>query len=233
VRIRASVVATVALALVGITAFQRGVPNGDFSVAKLAAKDVPFPDPAVDDPLAAGAPESAVLAGGCFWGVQAVFQHLKGVVRATSGYSGGSAKTAKYEIVSGGRTGHAEAVRVTYDPAQISFGQILKIFFAVAHDPTELNRQGPDEGTEYRSVIFYAGEDQKRIAESYVAQLGEAKVFRRRIATAIVPLEAFYPAEAYHQDYAARHPYDPYIMINDRPKVDALRKLYGSVYVER
>ena len=232
-RTSALVVATVALALAAIAAFPRGVHDGNLAVAKLAAKDAPFPDPAVDDPLAAGAPESAVLAGGCFWGVQAVFQHLKGVVSATSGYSGGSAKTAKYEIVSGGTTGHAEAVRVTYDPAQVSFGQILKIFFAVAHDPTELNRQGPDEGPQYRSAIFYAGEDQKRIAESYVTQLGEARVFRRRIQTAIVPLEGFYPAEAYHQGYAARHPYDPYILINDRPKVDALRKLYGSVYVER
>ena len=232
-RTSALVVATVALALAAIAAFPRGVHDGNLAVAKLAAKDAPFPDPAVDDPLAAGAPESAVLAGGCFWGVQAVFQHLKGVVSAISGYSGGSAKTAKYEIVSGGTTGHAEAVRVTYDPAQVSFGQILKIFFAVAHDPTELNRQGPDEGPQYRSAIFYAGEDQKRIAESYVTQLGEARVFRRRIQTAIVPLEGFYPAEAYHQGYAARHPYDPYILINDRPKVDALRKLYGSVYVER
>jgi len=227
------VVATVALALAGIVAFERAAPDGVLSVPELAAKDAPFPDPAVDNPLAAGAPESVALAGGCFWGVQAVFQHVKGVVSATSGYSGGSAKTAKYEIVSSGTTGHAETVRVLYDPAQVSFGQILKIFFAVAHDPTQLNRQGPDEGAQYRSVIFYAGEDQKRIAELYVAQLGEAKVFRRRIVTAIAPLEAFYPAEAYHQDYAARHPYDPYIVINDRPKVDALRKLYGSVYVER
>ena len=162
-----------------------------------------------------------------------MFRPSFNIVSATSGYSGGSAKTAKYEIVSGGTTGHAETVRVIYDPARVSFGQILKIFFAVAHDPTQLNRQGPDEGAQYRSVIFYAGEDQKRIAELYVAQLAEARVFRRRIVTAIVPLEAFYPAEAYHQDYAARHPYDPYIMINDRPKVDALRKLYGSVYVDR
>lgn len=231
---RTIAVATVAVALAGILSFRDSAPRSLFP-GDLAAKEAPFPDPTVDNPLAAGsaAPDSVVLAGGCFWGVQAVFQHVKGVVGATSGYAGGSAKTAKYEIVSSGATGHAESVRVTYNPAQVSFGQILKIFFAVAHDPTQLNRQGPDEGTQYRSAIFYTSEDQKRIAESYVAQLGGSKVFRRPIVTAIVPLEAFYPAEAYHQDYAARHPYDPYIMINDRPKVDALRRLYGSVYVGR
>jgi peptide-methionine (S)-S-oxide reductase len=200
----------------------------------ISAKDSAFPDPLVDNPVAPGSlPESVVLAGGCFWGVQAVFQHLRGVTTAVSGYSGGSQKNAKYELVSAGNTGHAESVRVTFDPSQVSFGQVLKIFFDVAHDPTELNRQGPDEGTQYRSVIFYAGDNQRRIAEAYVAQLGEAKVFRRRIATQIVPLEAFYAAEAYHQDYATKHPYEPYIMINDRPKVDALRKRYASVYVDR
>jgi len=198
------------------------------------AKDSAFPDPLVDNPVAPGLlPESVVLAGGCFWGVQAVFQHLRGVTSAVSGYSGGSERNAKYELVSAGNTGHAESVRVTFDPSQVSFGQILKIFFDVAHDPTELNRQGPDEGTQYRSAIFYAGDNQRRIAEAYVAQLGEAKVFRRRIVTQIVPLEAFYAAEAYHQDYATKHPYEPYIMINDRPKVDALRKRYATVYVDR
>jgi peptide-methionine (S)-S-oxide reductase len=200
----------------------------------ISAKDSIFPDPLVDNPVAPGSlPESVVLAGGCFWGVQAVFQHLRGVTSAVSGYSGGSQKNAKYELVSTGNTGHAESVRVTFDPSQVSFGQILKIFFDVAHDPTELNRQGPDEGTQYRSAIFYAGDGQRRIAEAYVAQLGEAKVFRRRIVTQIVPLEAFYAAEAYHQDYATKHPYEPYIMINDRPKVDALRKRYAPVYVDR
>jgi peptide-methionine (S)-S-oxide reductase len=188
----------------------------------------------LDDSLTPGAAEqSVVLAGGCFWGVQAVFQHLKGVTSATSGYAGGAAKTAKYEMVSSGTTGHAESVRVVFDPGLVSLGQVLKIFFAVAHDPTELNRQGPDEGPQYRSAIFYAGDRQRRIADAYLAQLGEAKVFRRRVVTQIAPLEAFYPAEPYHQDYATRHPNDPYIMINDRPKVDNLRKLYGSVYVER
>ena len=192
-----------------------------------------FPDPAVDTPLSpASAQESLVVAGGCFWGVQAVFQHTKGVISATSGYSGGAAKTAKYEMVSSGTTGHAESVRVVFDPSQISAGQLLKVFFSVAHDPTELNRQGPDEGPQYRSAIFYAGETQRKIADAYVAQLDEAKVFRRRIVTKIVPLEAFYPAEAYHQDYADKHPFDPYIMINDRPKVENLRKVYPALYVE-
>jgi peptide-methionine (S)-S-oxide reductase len=200
----------------------------------IGARESPFPDPLIDNPTTPGsAQESVVLSAGCFWGVQAVFQHLRGVVSAVSGYSGGSAKNAKYELVSMGSTGHAESVRVTYDAAQVSFGQVLKIFFDVAHDPTQLNRQGPDEGTQYRSAIFYAGDNQRRIAEAYVAQLGEAKVFGRRIVTQIVPLDAFYAAEAYHQDYATKHPYEPYIMINDRPKVDALRKRYASVYVDR
>jgi peptide-methionine (S)-S-oxide reductase len=162
-----------------------------------------------------------------------VFEHLKGVIDATSGYSGGSAKTASYEMVSSDTTGHAESVKVSYDPSQISFGQLLKIFFSVGHDPTEVNRQGPDVGTQYRSVIFYSNGNQQRIAQAYIEQLEGAKIFPHRIATAVVPLEAFYPAEAYHQDYAARHPYDPYIMFNDRPKVDALRKQYPGLYVER
>jgi peptide-methionine (S)-S-oxide reductase len=192
-----------------------------------------FPDPALDNPLTpSSTDESIVLAGGCFWGVQAVFQHLKGVTSATSGYAGGAAKDARYEKVSTGTTGHAESVRVVYDASRVSLGHVLKIFFQVAHDPTELNRQGPDEGPQYRSGIFYSGDAQRRIAEAYVAQLGDAKVFRRRIVTAIVPLDGFYPAEAYHQDYAARHPFEPYIMMNDRPKVDRLRTLYPSAYVD-
>jgi peptide-methionine (S)-S-oxide reductase len=193
-----------------------------------------LPDPTIDNPMLPGsAPENIVLAGGCFWGVQAVFQHVKGVLSAVSGYAGGSAKNATYELVSRGNTGHAESVRVTYDPARISFGQLLKVFFDVAHDPTQLNRQGPDDGTQYRSVIFFSTDNQRHIAEAYVAQLGEAKAFRHRIVTEIVRLEAFYVAEAYHQDYATRHPYEPYIMINDRPKVEDLRKRYASVYVGR
>jgi peptide-methionine (S)-S-oxide reductase len=154
----------------------------------------------------------AVIAGGCFWGVQAVFQHTKGLISATSGYSGGSAKTAEYELVSTGETGHAESVQITYDPSKSSYGQLLCVFFSVAHDPTQLSRQGPDEGTQYRSSIFYGSDEQKRIAEAYIAQLDKAKVFRRPIVSQVVPLKAFYPAEAYHQDYAALHPNNPYIV---------------------
>jgi peptide-methionine (S)-S-oxide reductase len=192
------------------------------------------PRPAVDMPLAAvGSHQTAVLAGGCFWGVQAVFQHVKGVVHVTSGYSGGSAKKAEYELVSTGETGHAESVEITYDPSQISYGQLLQVFFSVAHDPTEINRQGPDTGTQYRSAIFYANGDQKRIAEAYIAQLEQGKFFPHRIATEVVPLTAFYPAEAYHQDYAARHPHNPYIVFNDAPKVAHLKEQYPDLYRAR
>jgi peptide-methionine (S)-S-oxide reductase len=189
------------------------------------------PAPAVDAP-SASAPgrEAAVLAGGCFWGVQAVFQHVKGVITATSGYSGGSAKTAQYEIVSTGETGHAESVQIVYDPAQITYGELLRVFFSVAHDPTQLNRQGPDQGTQYRSAIFYANDDQKRIAQAYIAQLDQAKVFSRPIVTQLVPLQAFYPAEAYHQNYAALHPNQPYIVFNDAPKVEHLRAVFPDLY---
>ncbi len=174
--------------------------------------------------------ETVVLAGGCFWGVQAVFQHVRGVVEATSGYSGGDAKTAQYPLVSTGETGHAESVRVTYDPSRVSYGQLLQVFFSVAHDPTELNRQGPDEGTQYRSAVFFTTPDQKRATDAYVAQLTAAKVFPAPIGTQIVPLAAFYPAEAYHQNYAARHPHDPYIAFNDAPKVEHLQKLFPALY---
>ena len=176
-------------------------------VAACSAGDRPnstLPTPAVDAPMVSGNGEqTAVIAGGCFWGIQAVFQHMKAVIRATSGYSGGSAKTAEYELVSTGETGHAESVQITYDPSKITYGQLLRVFFSVAHDPTQLNRQGPDEGTQYRSSIFYGSDEQKRIAEAYIAQLDKAKVFQRPIVTQVVPLKAFYPAEAYHQDYAA------------------------------
>jgi peptide-methionine (S)-S-oxide reductase len=195
------------------------------------SRSAPFPDPAVDDPLAsAPSQRSVVVAGGCFWGVQAVFQHVKGVVSATSGYSGGSVKNPSYEAVCTGRTGHAESVRVVYDPSQVSYGQILKVFFSVAHDPTEVNRQGPDSGTQYRSAVFFEGEDQGRITRAYIDQLNQAKVFRRTIATQVMPLDQFYQAEAYHQDYATKHPYEPYIAINDLPKVDALRKQLPALY---
>jgi peptide-methionine (S)-S-oxide reductase len=196
-----------------------------------SSKSVPFPDPAVDDPLAAASGQrSVVVAGGCFWGVQAVFQHVNGVVSASSGYSGGSVKNPSYEAVCTGRTGHAESVRVVYDPSRVSYGQILKVFFSVAHDPTQVNQQGPDTGTQYRSAVFYEGEDQGRITRAYIEQLNQARIFRRPIATQVMRLDQFYAAEAYHQDYAAKHPYEPYIAINDLPKVDALRKQLPGLY---
>jgi peptide-methionine (S)-S-oxide reductase len=199
--------------------------------AGTASKSAPFPDPAVDDPLTAeSAQRTVVVAGGCFWGVQAVFQHVKGVVSATSGYAGGTLKNPSYEAVCTGRTGHAESVQVVYDPSKISLGQILKTFFSVAHDPTEVNRQGPDTGTQYRSAVFFADEGQQRITRAYIDQLNQAKIFRRPIATQVVPIETFYQAEAYHQDYATKHPYEPYIAINDLPKVDALRKQLPDLY---
>ncbi len=192
----------------------------------------PLPNPKVDVPLAkAKGQETAVLAGGCFWGVQGVFQHVRGVLSATSGYSGGPAGAAEYETVSTGSTGHAESVKITYDPSQISYGQLLQVFFSVAHDPTELNHQGPDYGTQYRSVIFYADQEQKRIAEAYIAQLGAAKAFSGSIVTQVVSLKGFYPAEAYHQNYLERHPDSPYIVINDLPKLTHLREQFPSLYV--
>jgi len=196
-----------------------------------ASATVSIPDPAVDAPLATTRGEqTAVVAGGCFWGIQAVFQHVKGVIEATSGYCGGSAGTAHYEIVSSGQTGHAESVRIKYDPSQISYGQLLKVFFSVAHDPTQLNRQGPDTGTQYRSAIFFSNDEQKRIAEAYIDQLNKAKVFSRGIVTQVAACKAFYEAEGYHQNYATLHPNEPYIAINDLPKVDNLRKEFPNLY---
>jgi peptide-methionine (S)-S-oxide reductase len=195
------------------------------------ASGVVVPGPAMDAPKAAASgQQTAVVAGGCFWGIQAVFQHVKGVISATSGYSGGEAKTAEYEVVSTGETGHAESVKINYDPSLITYGELLRVFFSVAHDPTQLNRQGPDEGSQYRSVIFYGNDEQKKIAEAYVAQLDKAKVFPRAIMTQVVPLKAFYPAEAYHQDYATRHPDQPYIVYNDAPKVAHLRQQFPELY---
>jgi peptide-methionine (S)-S-oxide reductase len=170
------------------------------------------------------------MMGGCFWGVQGVFQHVKGVTSAVSGYSGGAAETARYEAVSSGRTGHAEAVKVTFDPQQISYGQILQIYFSVVHDPTELNRQGPDTGPQYRSAIFPANADQTRVAEAYIDQLNKAGVFPKPIATRIEAFKGFYPAEAYHQDFLTRNPHYPYIVINDLPKIDNLKQLFAPVY---
>ncbi len=197
-----------------------------------ATAGVTIPDPVVSSQLATAKGEQiAVFAGGCFWGVEAVFEHVKGVTDVTSGYAGGDAKTANYKAVSGGATGHAEAVRVTYDPSQITYGQLLKVFFAVAHDPTQLNRQGPDVGAHYRSAIFYADDEQRRIAESYIAQLNKAKLFKRPIVTQVAALKTFHEAEAYHQDYAARHPDQPYIVAHDLPKLENLRKQLPGLYV--
>jgi peptide-methionine (S)-S-oxide reductase len=222
-----SLLSLLCVALVSVTS-----ACGAGSAATATARAIP--DPAVDAPLATSRGEqTAVLAGGCFWGIQAVFQHVKGVKSVASGYAGGAAKTAHYEMVSTGETGHAESVRITYDPSQVSYGKLLKVFFAVAHDPTQLNRQGPDTGTQYRSAVFYANEEQKRIAQAYVAQLDQAKVFGRAIVTQIAPLDAFYKAEDYHQDYATLHPDEPYIAINDLPKVENLRKQLPDLYVQR
>ncbi len=174
--------------------------------------------------------EKVVLAGGCFWGVQGVFQHVKGVTNVISGYAGGKKETAQYELVSSGDTGHAESVEITFDPRVISYGTILQIYFSVAHDPTQLNRQGPDRGTQYRSAIFVANDTQKRIAEAYIAQLGKAGVFQRPIVTHLEPLDAFYPAEPYHQDYATLHPNNPYIAYNDLPKIENLSRLFPNLY---
>ena len=199
-----------------------------------AAVAAPLPDPASDVPKSTSKGEAtAVFAGGCFWGVDAVFKHVKGVTSATSGYSGGAFKTARYELVGTGTTGHAEAVQVVYDPSQITYGQLLRIFFSVAHDPTQLNRQGPDVGTQYRSAIFYANPEQERVAKAYIAQLQGAKTFSRPIVTEVAPLDAFYPAEAYHQNYLAQHPESMYIVINDMPKLGELRKQFPDLYVKR
>ena len=192
-----------------------------------AAEDpVMVPAPVVDQPLAAGETQTAVLSGGCCWGVQGVFQLVKGVSRVLSGYAGGEKSTAIYEMVGTGQTGHAESVEIKFDPAQVSYGQILRIFFSVAHDPTELNYQGPDEGTQYRSAIFYADDTQKKIAEAYIAQLGKAGTFSSPIVTRVDPLKGFYPAEGYHQDFLVTHPTYPYIVINDLPKVENLKRLF-------
>jgi peptide-methionine (S)-S-oxide reductase len=191
-----------------------------------------LPAPAVDMAPASGKRlETVVLAGGCFWGVEAVFEHLKGVTKVTSGYSGGTAQTAKYDVVSSGRTGHAEAVQITYDASQITYGQLLRIFFSVAHDPTELNRQGPDVGTQYRSAIFYATDEQKKVAQAYISQLDAAKVFKKPVVTEVAPLKAYYEAEAYHQDFAKRNPAYPYIVVHDAPKVANLQKQFPELYV--
>jgi peptide-methionine (S)-S-oxide reductase len=202
-------------------------------VPSLAAEDaVIIPAPAVDVQAASGI-QTAVLAGGCFWGVQGVFQHTAGVVNAVSGYAGGNKATADYNMVSSGTTGHAESVEVKYDPKKISYGKILQIFFSVVHDPTQLNRQGPDSGTQYRSAIFTTNDEQKKVADAYIAQLNAAKVYRKPIVTKVGPLEGFFPAEAYHQDYLTLHPNQPYIAYNDLPKVENLKKIFAENYLEK
>jgi peptide-methionine (S)-S-oxide reductase len=198
-------------------------------IALIAAAAARFPDPALDPKPTSAGQQTAVLAGGCFWGVEAVFERLDGVSTVVSGFAGGAARTAHYEIVSMGTTGHAESVQITYDPAKISYGQLLKVFFAVAHDPTELNRQGPDEGTQYRSSIFYATPEQKTVAEAYIRQLSAAKIFSRPIVTKVVPLEGFYEAEPYHQHFLDRNPTYPYIVYNDLPKVKQLEKDFPAL----
>ena len=198
-----------------------------------AEKPTAVPAPALDNPLAPGALQTAVLAGGCFWGTQGVFEHVKGVHKVLAGYSGGSKSTADYETVSSGTTGHAESIQVQFDPAKISYGEILRVFFSVAHDPTQLNRQGPDFGTQYRSSIFYADPTQEKIARAYIDQLQQSHAFSRAIVTRVDPLQGFYPAEGYHQDYLVHNPHVPYIVYNDLPKIANLKQALPDVYVDQ
>lgn len=191
-----------------------------------------IPPPKADVPAASGL-KTAVIAGGCFWGVQGVYQHTNGVVQAVSGYAGGKEATANYDAVSNGDTGHAESVKVTYDPQKISYGKILQIYFSVVHDPTQLNRQGPDTGTQYRSTIFTSSPEERKIAQDYIAQLNSTKVYKKPIATTIEPLQAFYPAENYHQDYLTLHPRQPYIVFNDLPKIENLKKVFAASYRDK
>ena len=202
--------------------------------AAVWAQGQPVPPPKEDAPLAGrGTSQKAVVAAGCFWGVEAVYRQVKGVTRAVSGYAGGAGATAHYEIVSSGRTAHAESVEVTYDASKVTYGQLLRVFFSVAHDPTEVNRQGPDVGPQYRSAIFFSNPDQERIAKAYIAQIDEARLFKRKIATQVLALPAFYPAEDYHQDYVARNPAEPYVMFHDAPKLKLLQALLPDLFIER
>jgi peptide-methionine (S)-S-oxide reductase len=202
------------------------------SPSRASEEAVIVPPPALDVQAADGI-QTAVIAGGCFWGVQGVYQHTAGVLNAVSGYSGGSKMTANYTMIGTGTTGHAEAVEIKYDPKKISYGKILQIFFSVAHDPTQLNRQGPDSGTQYRSAIFTANDEQKKVAEAYIAQLNAAKVYKKPIVTKVGPLQGFYAAEDYHQDYLTLHPNQPYIAFNDIPKVENLKKIFTENYIEK
>ncbi|WP_430390504.1 peptide-methionine (S)-S-oxide reductase MsrA [Dyella sp. 20L07] len=212
-----------------LTGLAMMVGLGACSLASAGSSTAPLPDPATDASPSQGE-QVAVLAGGCFWGLQSVFEHVKGVRKVWAGYAGGAANTAQYERVSDGDTGHAESVKILYDPAKVSYGQLLKVYFSVATDPTELNRQGPDVGTQYRSAIFYGNDEQKRIATAYISQLTAAHAFADPIVTQVVPLQGFYVAEAYHQDYAQRHPNDPYIVFNDAPKVTHLKQQFPALY---
>lgn len=214
-----------AVVAVGVLAFAQ-------RLAGASRQEAALPSVVVDEHPTAKT-ETTVFAGGCFWGIQSVFQHTKGVISATSGYAGGSMHNPSYEDVSSGRTGHAESVRVVFDPEQISYGQLLKIFFSVAHDPTQLNRQGPDVGTQYRSAVFYTSDEQKKVTEAYIDQLTKAHVFSRPIVTEVKALKDFFPAEAYHQNYAELHPNEPYIVYNDAPKIVNLKKQFPEVYTDK
>ena len=214
-------------------AFLAGIGIAGWQLLYAAEDPVVIPAPKLDIPKAAHAPQTAVLAGGCFWGVQGVFEHVRGVSMVVSGYSGGDKGGASYPAVSSGSTGHAESVQITFDPATVSYGELLQIFFSVAHDPTQLNRQGPDSGTQYRSAIFYADESQKKIAQAYIAQLDATRAYPRTIVTRVDALKAFYPAEEYHQDFLIRNPKHPYIVFNDLPKVENFKRLFPNAWREQ
>lgn len=202
------------------------------SAADRSTSAATFPDPLTDSIVPTTEAQTAVFAGGCFWGMEGVFEHLQGVSEVYTGYAGGSVESAHYEEVSSGATAHAESVKITYDPSQISYGQLLKIYFAVAHDPTQLNRQGPDEGMQYRSAIFFANDEQKQVAQTYIAQLNKAQLFERPIVTQLNPLERFYVAEDYHQDYIERNPYNPYVVLHDLPQIARLQQQFPKLYRE-
>jgi peptide-methionine (S)-S-oxide reductase len=227
--LRSATLGTALLIAVGLGATTRAVGATERAAAAEVAHAIPAP--AVDEETAAGTTtETAVVAGGCFWGVQGVFQHVDGVTNAVSGYAGGEQSTAHYKIVGSGQTGHAESVRITFDPQKISYGRILQIFFSVAHNPTRLNRQGPDVGTQYRSAIFPANVEQARVAKAYIAQLNQARVYDAAIVTKIEPGREFYPAEDYHQNYMTLNPYEPYVEYIDLPKIDDLREMFPELY---
>jgi peptide-methionine (S)-S-oxide reductase len=220
-----SMLAVLALAGIGVLVLHQPLRGAESPVL--------LAPPALDSPRVAGPLQTAVLAGGCFWGVQGVFEHVRGVTKAVAGYAGGDRSTAEYETVSSGTTGHAESVSITFDPAQVSYGQLLQIAFSVVHDPTQLNRQGPDTGTQYRSAIFFADDAQKQIAAAYIAQLDQAHAFAHPIVTRVEKLRGFYPAEEYHQDYLVRHPTQLYIAINDLPKIENFKRVFPALYLDR